>query len=252
MATVRLPGYLKRLEALRDELQRQHDAPDVPSLLMKSFCDVCEFLQHCTTDAVAKGHMEMLRGMSAREILSYNHKGIFTLDQLSYTFRFRRPRKRAKDRRVSRNYALQALSLREGRIHVHGSPIIPTANTRLFIDVEGVPATGHYYLIGVLAADKDTSTYQSFWADRAEDQVAMATAFLAHIEQYSGSPIFHYGSYDATAIRKLGDCAGGEVQKRLTRIVKRLTDLLLIVHNHLYFPSYSNGLKHLGHFFGCK
>jgi hypothetical protein len=42
------------------------------------------------------------------------------------------------------------------------------------------------------------------------------------------------------------------VQKRLTRILKRLTDVLLLVHNHLYFPSYSSGLKHIGHFFGSE
>lgn len=64
-----------------------------PRLLLNSHCQTCEFRQRCHAEAMAKDDLSLLRGMGEKEISKYNKRGIFTLTQLSCTFR---PRKRSK------------------------------------------------------------------------------------------------------------------------------------------------------------
>jgi len=54
-------------------------------------------------------------------VARHNAKGIFTVRQLSYTFRPRRPAKR-QEQRFPHSFALQALAIRENKVHVHGDP----------------------------------------------------------------------------------------------------------------------------------
>jgi predicted RecB family nuclease len=94
------------------------------------------------TQAEKEDGLSLLRGMSEQEISRQNNKGIFTVRQLSYTFRVRRRNKRAKRQAFPRSYALQALAIRENKIHVHGSYAVPSSPTSIYLDIEGLPATG--------------------------------------------------------------------------------------------------------------
>ena len=250
--TVRLASYLKRVDAIISALHKQISSPEAPSGILNSHCDVCEFSELCVQKAIADDHLCLLRGISEAEIHRNNQKGIFTVNQLSYTFRFKKPRKRAKKPAKPRYFALQALSLREDKIHMHGTPTLPTADSQLYIDIEGIPETEFYYLIGVLVARNGQCTYRSFWADQEEDQAGMVSQFVSYLENYLGAPIFHYGKYDATAIRKLGAGMSAKTQEALTLILDNLTNVLSIVYHHIYFPSYSISLKDIGRFIGCE
>ena len=77
--------------------------------------------------------------MSEQEREKYRSKGIFTVTQLSYTFRPRRRPKRLRDKREKYHYALKALALREQKIHVVGNPELAIDGTPIYLDVEGVP-----------------------------------------------------------------------------------------------------------------
>jgi hypothetical protein len=70
--------------------------------------------------------------------LGHVSKGIFSVKQLSYTFRPRRPAKRQKQQ-FHHNFALQALALRENKVHVHGDPIFALPATQVYLDIEGLP-----------------------------------------------------------------------------------------------------------------
>src|SRR5262249_26690587 len=82
-----------------------------PKLALNKHCQVCEFRQRCCTQAEKENDLSLLRGMSEQEISRHNSKGIFTVRQLSYTFRVRRRNKRAKRQGFPRSFALQALSI---------------------------------------------------------------------------------------------------------------------------------------------
>ena len=87
--------------------------------------------------------------MSAKERQKLRSKGIFTVTQLSYTFRPRRRPKRLRDKREKYHHSLKALAIREKKIHIVGSPELKIEGTPVYLDVEGLPDRDFYYLIGV-------------------------------------------------------------------------------------------------------
>jgi hypothetical protein len=85
----RLQTWAKRAMQQMKEM-RETDTP--PQLILNHHCPICEFGQRCQSEAIAKDDISLLRGVSEKEVRKYNRRGIFTVTQLSCTFR---PRKRA-------------------------------------------------------------------------------------------------------------------------------------------------------------
>lgn len=77
--------------------------------------------------------------MSAKERQELRSKGIFTVTQLSYTFRPRRRPRRMRDKREKYHHALKALAIREQKIHIVGRPELKIEGTPVYLDVEGLP-----------------------------------------------------------------------------------------------------------------
>ena len=60
-------------------------------------------------------------------------------------------------------------------MHVHGTPSLPAARTRVYFDVEGVPDRAFYYLAGVLVETGESVSYHPFWADSEEAVLSRKT-----------------------------------------------------------------------------
>src|SRR4029077_7283218 len=112
----------------------------------------------CRSKAINSDNLSLLKGMTSKEMARYNSKGIFTINQLSYTFRLRRPAKRQKQR-FQHSFPLQALSLREKAVHVHGDLTLSLPPTQVYLDIEGMPDRTFYYLIGVLIVTPQSNQY---------------------------------------------------------------------------------------------
>src|SRR5260370_5066792 len=97
---VRLQTYRESLSSVLTRLRRQIASDNEPLLTLNRHCDLCEFKQPCRVNAVAADNLTLLKGMTAKEMARHNSKGIFTVNQLSYTFRARRPAKRQRQRCV--------------------------------------------------------------------------------------------------------------------------------------------------------
>ena len=136
---VKLSHYFEEVLQIVNSLLDYINHQNKPSLYLNYHCDICRFKDYCRKEAVAKDHLSLLRGISETEIIRNNRKGIFTVTQLSYTFRTRRKSKRAKPSAPSHNYPLQALALRENKIYIHGNPQLPRARVHIYFDVEGLP-----------------------------------------------------------------------------------------------------------------
>jgi predicted RecB family nuclease len=108
----------KRLERIAVLLSN----PAPPDLVLNRHCAECEFQARCRKMAVEKDDLSLLAGMSAKERQKLRSKGIFTVTQLSYTFRPRRRPKRLRDKREKYHHSLKALAIREKKIHIVGSP----------------------------------------------------------------------------------------------------------------------------------
>jgi predicted RecB family nuclease len=68
-----------------------------PDPVLNRHCPECEFRDRCRQKAVETDDLSLLAGITEDERIRYRSKGIFTVTQLSYTFRPRRTPKRAKN-----------------------------------------------------------------------------------------------------------------------------------------------------------
>jgi predicted RecB family nuclease len=118
--------------------------------MLNKHCPYCAFHQRCHAEAMAKDDLSLLRGLSAKDITQYHKHGIFTVTQLSCTFRPRKRRKPAPPKPPLHQAALQALAIRDQKIHVYGTPQLPVSSTRIYFDLEGDPDRRFVYLLGMV------------------------------------------------------------------------------------------------------
>lgn len=232
----------KRLEKIAALLASS--AP--PDLVLNRHCAECEFQARCRKLAVEKDDLSLLSSMSAKERERHRSKGIFTVNQLSYTFRPRRIPKRTKHPAKPHHFALQALAIRENTVFIHGTPEFPACKSQVYLDIEGLPDRDSYYLIGALVVADGQETFHSFWADASADQAAI---FSQLAESVSGLPdfrVFHFGDYDTTALKKIAAFLPEEGRLGLEALLQRSVNVLSLVHPHVYFPTYSSSLKEIG------
>ncbi|MBI4660453.1 MAG: hypothetical protein HY735_16575, partial [Verrucomicrobia bacterium] len=135
----------KRIEKISALLS----SPTPPDLVLNRHCPECEYRDRCRKIAIEKDDLSLLAGMSAKERQKLRSKGIFTVTQLSYTFRARRRPKRLRERQEKYHHSLKALAIREKKIHIVGSPELKIEGTPVYLDVEGLPDRDFYYLIGL-------------------------------------------------------------------------------------------------------
>ena len=112
-------------------------------LILNKHCQICEFQSRCHIQAVEEDNLSLLGGISEAEIARLRGKGIFTVNQFSYTFKPRRIKKRARNPAHPHYFALQARAIREAKVFVHGTPKLNAKDVRIYMDFEGIPAKAH-------------------------------------------------------------------------------------------------------------
>ena len=156
---IKLPALVNEVRKLIEKTSALLANPSPPDLVLNWHCAECEFQARCRQKAVEKDDLSLLAGMAEKERKKYHSKGIFTVTQLSYTFRVRRRCKRWKSQQPDYSHALKALAVREKKVHVIGRPKIELDGTPVYLDVEGTD-DGLYYLIGC----RVNAQQRSFWA----------------------------------------------------------------------------------------
>lgn len=222
-------------------------SPEPPPLLLNRHCPSCQFRDLCQARAVKEDNLSLLTAIKPKDVRYYEKKGIFTVKQLSYVYKPRRPSKRVKSLHTTHKPELQALAIRTGKIYLQQIPTFSQQNVELFFDIEGIPDRQLYYLIGLLICEDNTCSYHAFWADTAPDEGHMWSTFLGTVNQYSNAPLYHYGSYDLRAMMTLSKRHGTEIAS----LEKRLININTSLYGKVYFPVRSNGLKEIGHFLGA-
>ena len=146
---VLLPAHERQARRVLQEL-RDLQTGTPPRLMLNSHCPLCEFRQRCHAEALAKDDLSLLRGLSPKEITRYNKRGIFTVTQLSCTFRPRKRPQTSPQKPPPHQDALQALAIRDQKIYVYGTPQLPVCATRIYFDLEGDPERQFVYLLGMV------------------------------------------------------------------------------------------------------
>lgn len=241
-----LTKYYHTVDTIIKEIGKFSDKDKKPRLILNKHCLICEFREDCEKEARDKDDLSLLRGIKEKEIEAHNKKGFFTVNQLSYTFRSRKPSKRTKNPANLHNFALQSLSLRENIIYIHGDPKLPTAETMIYFDIEGLPHRDFYYLIGVTMVSENNMTHHVHWADIEQDQELIFSEFLNKFNRIPNSKFYHFGAYDIKVLKKMKGNLDKELGETIETIIANSVNVLSIVYSHIYFPSYSNSLKDIG------
>jgi predicted RecB family nuclease len=223
-------------------------APEPPPIILNKHCPLCPFQRACQAHAEQEDNLSLLDSVTARVMRQYEKKGIFTVKQLSYLFKPRKPKKRSrKPPPVTHKVELQALAIREKKIYLQELPTLSRQPVELFVDMEGVPDKGLYYLIGLLVCQGETTEHSSFWANTDQDERHMWQQFLDKVTQYLDAPIYHYGSYEPRAFATLAKRYHTDAKS----VIKRLVNANRYIYGKVYFPVRSNRLKEIGNFIGA-
>lgn len=234
------------------KLLRAREAASPPPLFLNDHCQICEFRQRCRKQAIDESNLSLLKGMAVNEIAKYNAKGLFTVNQLSYTFRSRRKPKRARATTGPHYFSLQAQALREKKIFIHGAVNFKIGEPRVYFDIEGTPETRSHYLIGALVVEHVKEEFASFWAGHDDERREIFSEFLRYISKLPRHHLLHFGSYETSALRHAKSLVPRELVPALDEALGRSTNLLSVIRTCVCFPTYSNSLKEIGEFLGAK
>jgi predicted RecB family nuclease len=235
----------KRLERIATLLSN----PTPPDLVLNPHCPECEFQARCRQKADEKDDLSMLSNMSAKERKKFHTNGIFTVTQLSYTFRARRRPKRLAGKREKYHHSLKARAIREQKIHIVGSPELKIEGTPVYLDVEGLPDRDFYYLIG----NGESAVQHSLWADTVKEERKIWMQFLGILETVENPNLIHYGSYETIFLKEMLRRYGTPTQdSAVLAAINKPLNLVSIIFAQLYFPVLSNRLKEIARWLGAE
>jgi predicted RecB family nuclease len=252
-ATVSFAKLLGAAEAIIGKIATLRSSAEPPPLILNRHCPVCQFRSRCRQTAIERDDLSLLANITAKERQKLNGKGIFTVTQLSHTFRPRRRTVRAAPRPHKHDPALKALAIRTGRIHVIGAPSFYVPESAVYFDVEGVPDREFYYLIGVRHKSGGGYVQRSFWADSEADERAIWVQCASILAEIENPVLVHYGSYETKFLNRMKARYSNSVDAALTdRLAARAVNLLSLTYAQVYFPTYSNGLKEIARHLGFR
>ncbi len=193
---IKLDRLIARIIPAVNHIESFATGHDAPQMHIGKHCQVCEFGTECWKTAIENDDLSLISGLSLKERKKFNNKGIFTVNQISYTFRPRRKRKNKKLKTNPFNPALKALALRENKIHVFEAPELPGCDTEIYLDIESLPDRNFYYLIGLLVNDRGVVSEYSFWADQQDQQHKIFQELLNVLDRYDDYIVYHYGQFE--------------------------------------------------------
>jgi predicted RecB family nuclease len=249
---VKLTDHDDTVRAIIVRIAEQQTVADPPPLILNRHCLECEFRQGCRTVAVERDELTLLGGMSQTERMEQHSKGIFTVNQLAYTFRPQRRPKGGVVRPNKSDHALRALAIREARIYVTGKPEVNLTGTPVFLDVEGLSDRKFYYLIGLRYHCDDSYVQESFWADTPSEEAVIWAQFLKALEQIVHPVLIHYGSYETDFLSAMRLRYGviSSVALDIDHLARSAVNILSVMYGRIYFPTYSNSLKEIARYLG--
>jgi len=93
----------------------------------------------------------------------------------------------------------------------------------------------------------------SLWADGPADEKRAWTDFLGVLAAIDKPVLIHYGSFETTFLRRMSERYGEPTaDSPPTKVLAAAINLVSVIFAQIYFPTYSNGLKDVGAWLGCK
>ena len=217
---------------------------NAPTFFRNRHCQACEFQNTCLEKLVERDDLSLLAGLKPKDIVQRNNRGIFSVKQLSYTFR---PKKNPYRKRKFLP-ELKALAIREEKTFIQEIPNISISQNEIFFDIEGLPDRNFYYLIGIKIRANGVEKNYSFWATNEKEEKNIFIEFISVLQPLDEFTIYHYGSYEIQALKTISNKLTPDQQVFLKKIIDNSFNILNVFANNIYPPTYSNSLKEIARF----
>jgi len=239
----------KRIKAI-DALLVDSSPPD---LVLNRHCSQCEFQTRCRRIATEKDELTLLSGMSAKERKKLRDKGIFTVTQLSYTFRPRRRERRPLGQQEKFHHSLRALAIRENKIHTVDLSNLKFSGMPVYLDVEGLPDRDFYQLIGLRVGIGDSAIQYCWWADNSDREKCIWNEFIDVLSALPDPQLIHFGNYETIFLKRMRERYRTSHAGSIAAIaINNALNLLSLIYARIYFPTFSNGLKEIASYLGFR
>jgi len=159
---------------------------DPPPVIVNAHCPQCQFRAACQAGAERDDDLSLLDRVTPKLRQRYHDRGIFTVRQLSYSYRPRKQRKPTARTPIRHQPELQALAIRTGKTYLHEVPTLTRPPVECFLDIEGVPDRRAYYLFGLLVCQDGAAVYQAFWADTDAQEGRRVATVARHARRLPG------------------------------------------------------------------
>lgn len=245
---------LGEAERVIQQIRELKQADNPPPLHLKAHCPTCDFGQSCREIVAEKDDLSLIQSIKEKEITKLNSRGIFTVTQLSYTFRPRKRSRRSNPKNIKYHHSLKALAIRENRIYIAGRPELRLSGTLVYLDVEGIPDRDFYYLVGLRICRDQSCIQHSFWADDSTEEEKIWHEFLDVIAGLNDPHLLYYGSYETTFFKRMKKRYGyaSHDRAKMDRLIAEAENVLTVIYGQIYFPTYSNSLKEIASLLGHR
>jgi len=251
---IELARLMEVVRNIINKITAQLSNPNPPELILNKHCPECEFQLRCRQIAIEKDELTLLSGMAQKERKRQHNKGIFSVTQLSYTFRARRRPKRLVSKKEKYSHALKALAIRENKIHIAGKLEFNMKGNPVFLDVEGNPDQDFYYLIGLRFKHSDSYVEYSFWANKMSDEKEIWISFIKILSKIVTPQLIYYGHYEKLFLNRMKKRYSLVARDALLldKLISESVNILSVIYACIYFPTYSNNLKDIAQYLGFQ
>ena len=263
-ATIRLADVSAYARRVRSRLEAFVAAPAPTRPVPCADCPLCRWREQCAARLAEEDSLFRVANVTRGQVAKLEAAGVTTMAALAAR---REPVRGMAPETLARlvtQAGLQAGRGAGGPTHAlrpaapgKGFDLLPAPDPGdIFYDIEGDPHVegGLEYLHGLWAPD---TGFRAIWAhDRDAERAALAAvldAFRARIEAHPGARIYHYASYEVTALRRL-TAQHGLGEAFLDRLLRerRFVDLYAVVRGGVITSEPDYSIKSLEVFTGVE
>lgn len=270
----RVADYAHYLESLRARFLAAVDGlltevRHAPYPVPCDHCDLCHWSERCARQRLADDHLSQVAGITRMQTARLQEAGVPTMAALAALpvdarvvriqpetlVKLRGQAALQEHARRTGERRLELLPLdTDGRRGFHRLPRPDEGD--LYFDMEGDPleAGGLEYLFGLWLRDGGQWTFKPFWAHNRPQERQAFEEFIdfcvAHRRKHPGAHIYHYASYEETALKRLASLHATrevEVDDWLRQGV--LVDLYKVVREGLRVSESSYSIKYIERFY---
>ncbi len=238
-------NFLEKLAGVRRLASGQEPRPFISSV-----CASCPWRDLDVPTAEHSQDVSLVPGLRRDVWQALHERGLGTLHAVAATSPERLIAIRNVGQKTAPRIVQQARALMKSQPILLAKPNLPEpCQDEIFLDIEGITLEQVTYLVGMLVWQDGQLVFTYDLAEDPEKEGAMWQSFLQRMAEDSG-PIYHYGFYEPTTIKRLASRYGGNAQ--MQAILNRLIDLRSILTESIVLPLRSYSLKSVAPWLGFE